>query len=124
MNEIEKLKYKSFKKHLPSLGFEMTLAHENTLRIDAVPEGLKESMVIKFLENLFEKLEYKSEEEFLSQYQYQWDKIHSKSRFDFLYKYEAEALIKEYIAIGFPTYTPGGKKCYIELPLDELKTKF
>ncbi len=124
MNEIEKLKFKSFKKYLPSLGFEITLAHENTLRIDAVPEGLKESMVIKFLENLFEKLEYKTEDEFLSQYQYQWDKIHSKSRFDFLYKHDAEALIKEYIAIGFPTYTPGGKKCFIELPLDELKTKF
>ncbi len=124
MNEIEKVKFKSFKKHLPSLGFEMTLAHENTLRIDAVPEGLKETMVIKFIENLFESLDYKTEDEFLLQYEYLWDKLHSKSRFDFIYKHEAEEVIKEYIKIGFPTYTPRGKRCFIELPLEELKTKF
>lgn len=124
MNEIEKNKYKSIKKFLPGLGFDMTIAHESVLRIDAVPEGLKDTQVIKFLENLFEILEYRTEEDFMNYYEYQWNKLHSKSRFDFIYKYEAEELIKEFTKIGFPNYTPNGKKCFIELPLEELKNKF
>lgn len=56
MNGIENTKYKSIKKYLPELGFEMSVAHESVLRIDAVPEGLKETQVMKFLENLFEIL--------------------------------------------------------------------
>lgn len=124
LNEVEKVKYRSIKKFLPGLGFEMTVAHGNTLRIDAVPEGLQETQVIKFLEKLFEVLDYKTEEEFLLQYEYQWNRLSSKSRFDFPYKYEVQDLIKDYLKIGFPQYTPVGKKCYIELPLEELKNKF
>ena len=124
LNEIEKLKFNSIKKHLPELGYEMTLAQENVLRIDAIPEGLKESQVIKFLEKIFEILEYKTEEEFLTYYHYQWNKLNSKSRFDFIYKQDMEELIKEFTKAGFPNYTPTGKICFIELPLDELKNKF
>lgn len=124
MNEIEKNKYRSIKKYLPTLGFDMTLAQENVLRIDAVPEGLKDTQTIRFLENLFEILEYRTEEEFMQYYEYQWNKLHSKSRFDFIYKYEMEELLKEYTKLGFPHYTPNGSLCYIELPLDELKNKF
>jgi len=102
----------------------MKVANENVLRIDAVPEGLKETQVIKFLENLFEILEYRTEEDFLQFYDYQWNKLHSKSRFDFIYKYEMEELLKDFTKLGFPNYTPAGKKCFIELPLDELKNKF
>ena len=64
LNEIEKNKYKSIKKYLPDFGFEMTLAQENVLRIEAVPEALKESQVIKFLEKIFEVLEYRTEVDF------------------------------------------------------------
>src|SRR5690606_23212481 len=39
MNEIEKNKYKSIKKFLPELGFDIKVAHENVLRVDAVPTG-------------------------------------------------------------------------------------
>lgn len=124
MNEIEKNKYKSIKKFLPGLGFDMKIAHDNVLRIDAVPEGLKDTQVIKFLENIFEILEYRTEDDFMNYYEYQWNKLHSKSRFDFIYKYEVEELIKEYTKLGFPNYTPNGKKCFIELPLEELKNKF
>lgn len=124
LNEIEKNKYKSIKKYLPDLGYNMTLAQENVLRIDAVPEGLKESQVIKFLENIFEILDYRSEESFMEHYEYQWNKLISKSRFDFIYKYEVEELIKDFTKLGFPNYTPNGKKCFIELPLEELKNKF
>lgn len=124
LNEIEKTKFRSIKKYLPELGFDMKIAQENVLRIDAVPEGLKESQVITFLEKIFEVLEYRTEEDFMHYYDYQWNKLKSKSRFDFLYKYEVENLIKEYTKIGFPNYTPTGKKCFIELPLDELKNKF
>lgn len=124
MNEIEKNKYKSFKKYLPDLGFQTYVAYENVLRIDAVPEGLKETQVIKFFENLFEILEYKSEEEFMYFYNDQWHKLQSKSRFDFIYKTDAEELIKEFLNLGFPEFLPDGKRCYWELPIDEFKNKF
>lgn len=124
MNEIEKNKYRSIKKYLPGLGFEMSVAHENVLRIDAVPEGLKETQVMKFLENLFEILEYKTEEEFLQFYENQWNRLQSKSRFDFIYKSDAENLIKDFSELGFPEFLPDGKRCYYELPLDDLKNKF
>ena len=83
MNETEKNKFRSIKKYLPELGFEMVIANDNVLRIDAIPEGLKETQVMKFMENLFEILEYKTEEEFLNFYQNQWNKIQSRSRFVF-----------------------------------------
>jgi DNA mismatch repair protein MutL len=124
MNEIEKNKYRSIKKYLPGLGFQAYVAHENVLRIDAVPEGLKETQVIQFFEKLFEILEYKTEEEFLHYYENQWNRLQSKSRFDFIYKKDAEELLKEFTNLGFPEYLPDGKKCFIELPIDEFKNKF
>ncbi|SDI49071.1 DNA mismatch repair protein MutL [Chryseobacterium taeanense] len=124
MNEIEKNKYKSIKKFLPELGFEMSIAHESVLRIDAVPEGLKETQVMKFLENLFDILEYKTEEEFMQFYQNQWSKMQSKSRFDFIYKKDAEQLIKDFTALGFPEFLPNGKRCFFEVPFNDFKNKF
>ncbi len=124
MNEIEKNKFRSIKKYLPELGFEMIIANDNVLRIDAVPEGLKETQVMKFLENLFEILEYRTEDEFLNFYNNQWNKIQSKSRFDFLYKTDAEQVIKDFTELGFPEFLPSGKRCFIEIPLEELKNKF
>ncbi|WHF50734.1 DNA mismatch repair endonuclease MutL [Chryseobacterium gotjawalense] len=124
MNETEKNKFRSIKKYLPELGFEMIIANDNVLRIDAVPQGLKETQVMKFLENIFEILEYRTEEEFLDFYNSQWNKIQSKSRFDFLYKMDAEQVIKDFTALGFPEYLPSGKRCFTEVPLDELKNKF
>lgn len=124
MNEIEKNKYRSIKKYLPELGFEMTIANENVLRIEAVPEGLKETKVMKFLEDLFEILEYKTEEEFLQFYHHQWNKMQSKSRFDFIYKADAEQVIRDFTQLGFPEFLPNGKRCFYELPLDEFKNKF
>lgn len=124
MNEIEKLKYRSIKKYLPNLGFEMSIAHDHVLIIDAVPEGLKETQVMKFLEKLFEILDYKTEEEFMEYYQQEWSHINSKSRFDFIYKADAEEVIKDFTNLGFPEFLPNGKRCFYELPLDELKNKF
>ncbi len=124
MNEVEKNKYKSIKKFLPELGFDMKIAHENVLRIDTVPEGLKETQVMKFLENLFEILEYKTEEEFMQYYQNQWNKMQSKSRFDFIYKKDAEQLIKDFTALGFPEFLPNGKRCFYEVPFNDFKNKF
>ena len=121
---MEKSKYRSIKKYLPNLGYEMTLSQENVLRIEAIPEGMKESQVQSFLQSIFEVLEYRTEEEFLAYYEEQWSRINSKSRFDFIFKHEVEALLKDYTQIGFPAYTPNGKKCFVELPLEELKNKF
>lgn len=124
MNEIEKNKYSSIKKYLPDLGFEMIIANDNVLRIDAVPEGLKETQVMKFMEQLFEILEYRTEDEFMQFYHNKWNKVQSKSRFDFLYKMDAEQVIRDFTALGFPEYLPTGKRCFIEIPLEELKNKF
>ncbi|WP_333596537.1 DNA mismatch repair endonuclease MutL [Chryseobacterium flavum] len=124
MNEIEKTKYNSIKKYLPELGFDMKIAHESVLRIDSLPEGLKETQAMKFLENLFEILEYKTEEEFMQYYQNQWNKMQSKSRFDFLYKKDAEQLIKDFTALGFPEFLPDGKRCFYEVPFNDFKNKF
>lgn len=124
MNEIEKDKYRSIKKYLPALGFEMVVAHENVLRVNSIPEEMKESQVIPFLEKLFEILEYKTEEEFMQFYEFQWNKLQSKSRFDFLYKTDAELLIKQYQELDFPEFLPSGARCFYELPLEDLKNKF
>ncbi len=124
LNEIEKNKYRSIKKYLPELGFDMVLAEDNVLRINAIPEDVKESQVIKFLENLFEILEYKTEEEFLESYENQWIKVNAKSKYDFLYKTEVEQLLKDFIQLGFPEYTPNGNRTFVEIPLEELTNKF
>jgi DNA mismatch repair protein MutL len=96
-------------KYLPDFGFEMTLAQENVLRIEAVPEALKESQVIRFLEKIFEILEYRTEEDFYKYFEYQWVKLKTKSKFDFIYKTEVEQLVKDFIDLGFPQYTVNGK---------------
>ncbi len=83
---------------MPDLGFDIVLAQDNVLRINAVPEDVKESQVIKFLENLFEILEYKTEEEFLENYNNQWIRTNAKSKFDFLYKAEVEQILKDFIS--------------------------
>lgn len=124
LNEIEKNKYRSIKKYLPDLGFDMILAEDNVLRINAVPEDLKESQVIKFLENLFEILDYKTEEEFLESYNNQWIRVNAKSKYDFLYKPEVEELLKDFIKLGFPEYTPTGNRTFLEIPVNELINKF
>jgi len=124
MNEIEKNKFRSIKKFLPDLGFEMVIANDNVLRIDAVPHGLKETQVMKFMEKLFEILDYKTEEEFLNYYHNQWNKLDSKSTFDFLYKMDAEQVIKDFTELGFPEFSASGKRCFMEVPFDELKNKF
>ena len=124
LNEIEKNKYKSIKKYLPDLGFEITLAQENVLRIESVPEGLKESQVIGFLEKIFEILEYKTENDFLQYFEHQWIKLKTKSKFDFIYKTEVEQLVRDFIDLGFPQYTANGKRCYLEVPFDDFKNKF
>nr|WP_260390398.1 hypothetical protein [Riemerella anatipestifer] len=62
-------------------------------------------------------------EEFMIYYENQWTKINAKSRFDFFYKTEVEQMIKDFSDLGFPEYTPSGKKCYIALPLEDLKNK-
>lgn len=124
MSGIEKDKYRSIKKYLPALGFEIVVAHENTLRINSIPEGLKESQVIPFIEKIFEILDYRTEEEFVHFYQYQWNKMQGKSRFDFIYKTDAELLIKDFQALGFPEFMPNGKRCFYEMPLEDLENKF
>lgn len=124
LDEVEKTKYNAIKKYLPELGFDILLDQGNVLKINAIPEGLSETKTIVFLERILEILEYRTPEDFIRHYDEQWVKIQSKSKFDFLYKKDVEGLIKEYTEIGFPEYLPDGKKCFVELPLEELKNKF
>lgn len=124
LNELEKIKYRSVKKYLPGLGFDMELANDNVLRINAAPEGLKESQIVKILERVFEILEYRSEEDFLAAYEEEWVNVQRKSKYDFVFKTELEELLKSFTDLGFPQYTPAGKLIYTELPLDDFKNKF
>lgn len=124
LNEMEKIKYQSIKKYLPSLGFDVILDRDNILKINAIPEDLSETKVMEFLEKVFEVMDYKNEDEFIDHYQEQWVKIHSKTKADFIYKDEVMELLKEYMDLGFPEYLPDGRRCFLELPLAELKNKF
>ena len=124
LNEMEKIKYTSIKKYLPELGFDIVLDRDNVLKISAIPVGLNETKVMEFLERIFEILDYKTEEDFMNHYEEQWIKVQTRFSCNFLYKTDVEELIKEYIQIGFLQYLPDGRRCYLELPLEELKNKF
>ena len=124
LNEMEKIKYTSIKKYLPELGFDIVLDRDNVLKISAIPVGLNETKVMEFLERIFEILDYKTEEDFMNHYEEQWIKVKTRLSYNFLYKTDVEELIKEYIQIGFSQYLPDGRRCYLELPLEELKNKF
>lgn len=124
LNEMEKIKYSSIKKYLPELGFDIVLDRDNVLKISAIPVGLNETKVMDFLERIFEILDYKTEEDFMNHYEEQWIKVQTRFSYNFLYKTDVEELIKEYIQIGFSQYLPDGRRCYLELPLEELKNKF
>ena len=124
LSDTEKHQYLSIADYLDKLGFEMILGEENVLRIDAIPEGLKETQVMYLLECVFVEKEFFSEEEFFSFYDKQLSKLSHKSRFDFLHKKDVENLVKEFIALGFPQYSSTGKVCFVELPLEELKVMF
>ena len=124
LNEMEKIKYSSIKKYLPELGFDIVLDRDNVLKISAIPVGLNETKVMEFLERIFEILDYKTEEDFMNHYEEQWIKVQTRFSCNFLYKTDVEELIKEYIQIGFSQYLPDGRRCYLELPLEELKNKF
>ena len=124
LNEMEKIKYSSIKKYLPELGFDIVLDRDNVLKISAIPVGLNETKVMEFLERIFEILDYKTEEDFMNHYEEQWIKVQTRFSCNFLYKTDVEELIKEYIQIGFSQYLPDGRRCYLKLPLEELKNKF
>lgn len=124
LSDTEKHQYLFIADYLDKLGFEMILGEENVLRIDAIPEGLKETQVMYLLECVFVEKEFFSEEEFFSFYDKQLSKLSYKSRFDFLHKKDVENLVKEFIALGFPQYSSTGKVCFVELPLEELKVMF
>ena len=124
LNEMEKIKYSSIKKYLPELGFDIVLDRDNVLKISAIPVGLNETKVMEFLERIFEILDYKTEEDFMNHYEEQWIKVQTRFSYNFLYKTDVEELIKEYIQVGFSQYLPDGRRCYLELPLEELKNKF
>ena len=68
--------------------------------------------------------EYRTEEDFYKYFEYQWVKLKTKSKFDFIYKTEVEQLVKDFMDLGFPQYTVNGKKCWLEVPFDDLKNKF
>ena len=124
LNEMEKIKYSSIKKYLPELGFDIVLDRDNVLKISAIPVGLNETKVMEFLERIFEILDYRTEEDFMNHYEEQWIKVQTRFSCNFLYKTDVEELIKEYIQVGFSQYLPDGRRCYLELPLEELKNKF
>ncbi len=124
MSEPERLRLRQMKKYLAKVGFQLEIKHESTLLINSVPYGLNEARLHSFFERLFEITELDSEEAFLQAYQERWKASQARSRFDFLYKKDVEEVIKQFTKLGFPKYLPDGKRCYMELPLEEFKNKF
>lgn len=124
LNDMEKVAYRNIKKYLAELGYQCEIRNNTILTVDAIPEGLKESRVPGFLESVLSIEDTESRESFCAAYEEKWKAIHRKSRFDFLYRAEVEKLIRDYSALGFPEFLPDGKRCYIELPLDEFKNRF
>ena len=55
LSDTEKHQYLSIADYLDKLGFEMILGEENVLRIDAIPEGLKETQVMFWSVSLWRK---------------------------------------------------------------------
>ncbi|NAW50634.1 DNA mismatch repair endonuclease MutL [Elizabethkingia argentiflava] len=123
LNEIEKLTYLSVKENLIKLGFDLNLdAGGNTLHIQAIPEDLNEKEAIALLQKLF--AEYREDEsDFFQFFESKQVKLQSKSNFDFLQKEDVENLIEDFSALNFPQYNHNNKRCYIELPIEELKNK-
>ncbi|AIL47743.1 DNA mismatch repair endonuclease MutL [Elizabethkingia anophelis] len=123
LNEIEKMTYLAVREKLIEIGFDMNLdASEHILHVHAVPEDLSDKDVIPLLQKIF--AEYEDESlDFFEFFESKQVKLQSKSNFDFHQKEDVESLIQDFSALGFPEYNHNKKKCYIELPIEELKNK-
>ena len=115
--------YLAVREKLIKIGFDMNLdGSEHILHIHAVPEDLSDKDIIPLLQKIF--AEYEDESlDFFEFFESKQVKLQSKSNFDFHQKEDVESLIQDFSALGFPEYNHNKKKCYIELPIEDLKNK-
>jgi len=123
LGEIEKIIYSNIKEELFKLGFSMNLdADGDTLHVHSIPEYLSEEEAIMLLQNIL--VEYREEEkDFYDFFENTRIKLYSKSNLEFVRKQDVEDILLEFSKLGFPKYGLKKRKCYIELPLEELKNK-
>jgi len=123
LGEIEKTTYLNIKEELFKIGFNTNLNNDgNTLHINSIPEYLSEEESITLIQNILtEYSEY--ENDFHDFFENTRIKLHSKHNSEFIIKQDVENLLSEFSKLGFPQYNHRKKKCYIELPLEELKNK-
>jgi len=123
LGEIEKTTYLNVKDELFKIGFNTNLNNDgNTLYIHSIPEYLSEEESITLIQNILtEYREY--ENDFYDFFENTRIKLYSKHNSEFIIKQDVENLLSEFYKLGFPQYNHRKKKCYIELPLEELKNK-
>ncbi|WP_336664729.1 DNA mismatch repair endonuclease MutL [Elizabethkingia meningoseptica] len=123
LNEVEKMTYLAVREKLLNLGFDLNLdADGHTLHIHAMPEDLSEKDVVPLMQRIFAEYE-DGHIDFFEFFESKQVKLQSKSNFDFHQKEDVVNLIEDFSALGFPEYNHNKKKCYIELPIEELKNK-
>jgi len=123
LGEIEKIIYLDIKDELFKFGFSTNIdANGDTLHIHSIPEYLSEEEAITLLQKIL--TEYKEDENnFHNFFENIHVKLYSKTNSEFIRKQDVENLLSEFSKLGFPQYNHKKKKCYIELPLEELKNK-
>lgn len=126
LNESEKLTYLQRAEDFAKAGFELELGRDLLLRIHAIPEGFNESTVIEFLSLILSDMPEEENEtkSFAEIFKSRWLRSQSKSRYDFQLKAEMQALLHQFTELGFPTYTPQGKPCYVPIDLEFYFQKF
>ncbi|RQP10468.1 MAG: DNA mismatch repair endonuclease MutL [Chryseobacterium sp.] len=122
LNEMEKLKYYSVREKLLARGFELNLDEGgHTLHVHAAPENLPEKDIVPLLEKIFSDPDDGGD--FDTYYDHRLSRLQRKSKFDFVRQEDVEELLEGFIELGFPEYTHTKKRCYIELPIEELRNK-
>ena len=123
LNEMEKMTYLAVREKLIAKGFELNFdLGGSALQIHAIPEDLSDKDAIPLLQRIFNEYE-EGAGDFDTFFESKQVKILSKSNFDFHQKEDVLALIEDFKELGFPEYNHNKKKCYIELPIEELKNK-
>lgn len=123
LNETERLTYLSVREKLIAKGFDLnTVRGGLALQINAIPIDYEEKEAFELVQKIVS--EYKEDEmHFDDFFKLKLNANRVKSNFDYTSKEEVTELLDEYKNLGFPEYNHKRKRCFLEIPLDELKNK-
>lgn len=116
--------YKEIKPIFEKYGFDTEMSERRVLLIHGIPNGFTDTKTLDFVQFLFTELDWHGNLKLSDSFETYWLQFQMKSRKEFVMRTEVENLILAYKKIGFPEYTPNGKKCYITLPLESYFNQF